>query len=619
MKLLPMHRLGAHERSPAAVDFGLLLPWVSAGDGNRIWVKIIHEGDQFLQDIQPLWFELTHSVDPVYGDYWSTTVDLANTPNPAPGSVWGEPGRYIYRYLLRNPNVGDLDWIVDPFGREFGVGKLSAFTLGYQPQVWSAQETAWRTPALEDLIVYELMLAEFAADIDGAIERLGYLADLGVNCLEIMPVSNVAMTVDWGFLPLGYFGVDERFGKRRDLQRFIDAAHQHGLAVILDAVYGHTAEEFPYCDVYRRLQYRENPFMGAFAKDYFGQSTDFAREFTRDFFFTVNMHWLEVYHVDGFRYDCVPNYWDGPVGNGYANLLYHSYRAVQSRMRQSGGWQRFDAGPDQPLRLIQCAEQLEAPRQVLEQSYSNTTWQNLTLDAAKSAATGRRDALTDLGFRFGLDGFPAVVSHNADSVPKSALQYLENHDHSRFVACFGTLSRDNELFREGDRRLWYRVQPYLIGMLLAKGQPMLWQGQEFGENYFVPDSGLGRVMMLRPVRWDYFYDEIGRGVVGLVRRLFALRRNGREFRSGAYFFYNEFERYQAQSVLLFSRYEGERFSLVALNFGDVERTVPFWFPMSGDYIEQLHDNPEDRRLAVAALTEQQLTIPSNYGGVWSRR
>jgi 1,4-alpha-glucan branching enzyme len=614
-----MNRLGAHERSQARVDFGLLLPWVSAGDGNRIWVKIIHEGDQFLQDIQPLWFELTHSVDPVYGDYWSTTVDIANTPKPAPGSVWGEPGRYIYRYLLRNPNVGDLDWVVDPFAREFGVGKLSAFTLGYQPHVWSAQEAAWRTPELEDLVVYELMLAEFAADIDGAIDRLGYLADLGVNCLEIMPVSNVAMTVDWGFLPVGYFGVDERFGKRRDLQRFVDAAHRHGLAVILDAVYGHTAEEFPYCDVYRRLQYRENPFMGAFAKDYFGQSTDFAREFTRDFFFTVNLHWLEVYHVDGFRYDCVPNYWDGPVGNGYANLLYHSYRAVQSRLGQGGGWQRFDAGPGRPLRLIQCAEQLEAPRQVLEESYSNTTWQNLTLDAAKSAAAGRSNALTELGFRFGLDGLPSMVAHNADSLPKSALQYIENHDHSRFVAHFGTLTRDNELFREGDRGLWYRLQPYLIGMLLAKGQPMLWQGQEFGENYFVPDSGLGRVMMLRPVRWDYFYDEIGRRVVSLVRRLLALRRNSREFRSGAYFFYNESERYQAQSVLLFSRYENERFSLVALNFGDVERTVPFWFPMSGDYIEQLHDNPDDRRLAVAALAEQQLTIPSNYGRVWSRR
>ena len=201
MQLLPMDRLGAHERAGGRVDFGLLLPWVSAAAGNRLWVKIIHEADQFLQHIQPLSFELTHSADPVYGDYWSVTVDIAGTPRPAPGSSWGSPGRYVYRYLLRNPEIGDLDWIVDPFAREFGVGKLSAFTLGYQPHAWSAQEADWRTPALEDLVVYELMLAEFAADIDGAIGRLPYLADLGVNCLEIMPASNVAMTVDWGFLP----------------------------------------------------------------------------------------------------------------------------------------------------------------------------------------------------------------------------------------------------------------------------------------------------------------------------------------------------------------------------------------------------------------------------------
>jgi 1,4-alpha-glucan branching enzyme len=426
------------------------------------------------------------------------------------------------------------------------------------------------------------------------------------------------MTVDWGFLPLGYFGVDERFGKRRDLQRFIDAAHRNGLAVMLDAVYGHTGEDFPYCDLYQRLRYRDNPFLGAFAADYFGLSTDFTRRFTRDFFFTVNLHWLDAYHVDGFRYDCVPNYWDGAMGVGYANLVFHTYQAVKSMLPQGGPWRRFgDAG--EPLRLIQCAEQLEAPRDVLYQTYSNSTWQNLTLDEARGLAAGSRDALTALGHRLGLDGFPTVVTHNDDTLPKSALQYIENHDHSRFVTHFGTIGRDNELFREGDRSRWYKVQPYLIGLLLGKGQPMLWQGQEFGENYFVPDSGLGRVMMLRPVRWDYFYDEIGRSVVRLVRRLLALRKTGTEFRRGAHYFYNEFDRYQSRDLLLFSRQEGANFSLVALNFGDEERTVPFWFPLGGDYVEQLHELPQDRLAGIVALSEQQLTIPGNDGRVWRRQ
>ena len=98
-------------------------------------------------------------------------------------------------------------------------------------------------------------------------------------------------------------------------------------------------------------------------------------------------------------------------------------------------------------------------------------------------------------------------------MPKAAVQYIENHDHERFLCNFGLSNPDeagNSLFAEGDRSSWYRVQPYLIGLLLSKGVPLLWQGQEFGENYFLPDFGAGRVSILRPLRWDYFYDEAGR-------------------------------------------------------------------------------------------------------------
>ena len=130
------------------VTFGLWLPWVSAADGNVVTVKIIHEADQFLQGVPAREFPLTHSVRAPYGDFWSGTVPIAGTPPAVPGSAWGTPGRYVYRYTIANPNVGTLDWIIDPFAREFGVGKLSAFTLGYQPYLWSAAEAQWRTPPL---------------------------------------------------------------------------------------------------------------------------------------------------------------------------------------------------------------------------------------------------------------------------------------------------------------------------------------------------------------------------------------------------------------------------------------------------------------------------------------
>jgi 1,4-alpha-glucan branching enzyme len=622
LNLLPMGTLGAIEKS-GVVTFGLWLPWVSAGDGNAVSVKIIHEADQFLQHVSPREFALTHSVRDPYGDYWSATVPIAGTPAQVAGSAWGTPGRYVYRYRIDNPNVGSLDWIIDPFAREFGVGKLSAFTLGYQPYSWSPGELQWKTPPLADLVLYEINVAELAGDLDRAGDLMAYLSDLGVTGIELMPLSNVAASVDWGYLPVGYFGVDERFGKRSDFQQIVDLAHQHGLAVVVDVVYGHTGVDFPYFDAYARLQYRDNPFMGPFAKDYFsnfGKSTDFQRPLTRDYFYTVNQHWLDVYHIDGFRYDCVPNYWDGPLGVGYASLVYETYQLAKQQIAQGQPyWRRFDAGPGSPIALIQCAEQLEDPTGVLRTTYSNSTWQNQTFDAAKSVARGDWGRLTDLGFAFGLFGYPEEESTNQDSIPKAALQYIENHDHERFLCNFGMSNPDeagNPLFAEADRSRWYMVQPYLIGLLLSKGVPMLWQGQEFGENYFLPDFGEGRVALLRPLRWDFFYDAVGQQLVKLVRTLMRIRRDRAHMRRGAFYFFNDWDRYQRHGVLLFARFDGPRYSLVALNFGDVDRSVPFWFPVGGDYVEELHGGDLDLR-AIVPLQEVTLTIPSHYGRVWT--
>jgi maltooligosyltrehalose trehalohydrolase len=616
MKLLPLHKLGAREIAAGVIDLGLFLPWVSAHHGNRLWVKVIHEKDQFLQEIQPLEFELSHSTDPEYGDYWAVQVDIGQHPAPHPQSAWGTPGRYVYRYCLQNPNTPErIDWIIDPFAREFGVGKLSAFTLGYQEYEWSPEESAWKTPALNDLIFYELMISEFGGSIEGTIQQLAYLADLGVNCIEIMPVSNVTLTIDWGFSPIGHLGVDERFGQRQDLLKLIDAAHQEGLAVIVDAVYGHTSGDFAYQYVYDRLAYHENPFMGPFAKDYYGHSVDYGRKFARDFFYTVNYYWLDRYHVDGLRYDCVPNYWDGSLGQGYANLVYCTYQAVKAKRGGSDHWQRFfdDSGG---IHLIQCAEQLEGPQEILEKTYSNCTWQNGTLGAAQGTAHGSRDDLTRLGLQLGLSGYPSQVTNSGDRIEKTALQYIETHDHERFVCNFGIISSDNVLLQQGDRDLWYKVQPYLIGLLTAKGIPLLWQGQEFGENYWLPHEGWGRVKLHRPVRWDYFYDSTGKRVVALVRKLTKLRQQGSQFRRGNHYFYNHYDRYQSRGVLLFSRQDDSAFSLVALNFGDADQAVPFWFPISGDYREELHGGANNLPGIVEGV-QHWLTVPSNYGRIWT--
>lgn len=622
MNLLPLGSLGAVEQN-GTVTFGILLPWVSAADGNAVTVKIIHERDQFRQHIPPTEFSLAHSILAPYGDYWSATVPIAGTSPAIADSAWGTPGRYLYRYRVNNPHAGSLDWVIDLCAREFGPGKLSAFTLGYQPHIWSAAETNWRTPALSDLILYEVNIAEFGGDIERTRNLLAYLADLGVNAIEVMPLSNVGTSIDWGYLPIGYFGVDERFGKRSDFQQLVDEAHRHGIAVIVDVVYGHTGVDFSYYDLYTRLRYHENPFMGSFAKDYFnnfGKSTDFNRQLTRDYFFSASHHWLEVYHVDGFRYDCVPNFWDGPLGVGYANLVYETYRLTKQNIAANKPyWNRFDGG-GAPLRLIQCAEQLEAPEEVLHSSYSNTTWQNKTYDAAKAVARGDRGRIYDWGMSLGLFGYPEQATTNGDAIRKTGLQYIKNHDHERFICNFGLSNPDeagNPLFQEGDRSRWYKLRPYLIATMMSKGIPMLWQGEEFAENYFLPDFGSGRVALLRPLRWDFFYDDLGQRIVQLLRKLCRIRHDRSHIRNGVYFFFNHWERYQQHGLLLFARYDGPNYSLIAVNMTDADQTVPFWFPIAGNYAEELSGNAYNLT-SVATLTETVITIPSNYGRVWTR-
>ena len=330
MNYLSMSKLGAQEISSKVVQFGIFLPGVDSGKGYAVSVKIIHETDQYLQAAQPALVTQVHSIDPTYGDYWSGQIDLNTAPPPPGSSAFGQPGRYVYRYVIHSPTRGDVDFIIDPFSREVGVGRLSAITVGSTPYTFSANETKWKTPPLKNAIIYELMISEFRDDLGRTIRQLPYLADLGINCIEVMPVSNVLSTIDWGYDPIGYFCVAERFGKASDFQHFVDLCHHNGIAVIVDSVYGHSGDDFAYTQLYNALQNDLiNPFNDGSGA--FGTLNDFTKQLTQDYYYSVNQFWLDVFHVDGFRFDDVPEYWDGPTGVGYANLVYSTYQYVKSK------------------------------------------------------------------------------------------------------------------------------------------------------------------------------------------------------------------------------------------------------------------------------------------------
>lgn len=599
------------------VHFGIYLPGITFTKGYRVHVRLIHERDQFVRGIEPKVFELFwHNGSAL--DLWDATVDL--TAN-ADGN-FDQEGTYLYRFqLLRGTHVVTF-WFSDPFGRAAGRGAMSAFTIDSNAQPFAWGDGDFLVPEVDDLVVYELHVGEFNETFGGVVAQLDYLKGLGVNALELMPVTNTKEDVEWGYTPLGYFAPDDRYGGPAGMKRLVDACHQQGIAVILDSVYAHAHAEFPYNLIYETSG-ETNPMMGPFAEEFFTRpGMDYNKEFTRDYFFTVNRYWMEEYHVDGFRYDYVPGMLDGATGNGYANLVFQTYRHAQ----QFTLFPRFETGNGRS-RIIQCAEHLPDARGILRTTYSNTCWQNGLLDEA----AGQVNQPVRVSFAHQLDpeliGYPDHYQNplTGEDLPVAPFQYIESHDHSRFITRFGQ-ERLHDLLSQpyGNRDAFYKTQPYVIALYTAKGIPMLWHGQEFAENWSVPPGGLGRVLYSRPLHWEYFYDTRGKALIRLYRTLGTLRARHRALRSRGYFFYYNDPFHQRDGIIAYRRDADAAGAspaenlVIIVNFSDSDVDTWIQWPKAGRWEEQI-DKADNPRPAVVVPNDGQrmpVRVSSNYGAVY---
>jgi len=590
------------------LNCGIYLPNLSPDKGYSLTIRVIHERDQFHPDIPAQNFELNY-IGNEYG-LWQSRINL--TDNVSQQSHFGEPGRYIYRYQLRRNGQVIVNWFADPFARQSSVGTFSLFDTEEDTNYpWNDAEFV--VPKVDDMVVYELMVGEFNNNFDGIINRLDYLSSIGINVIELMPITNVKEAFRWGYMPLNFFAAEERYGGSNTFKQMINACHERGIAVILDAVYAHAHPQFPYNIVYDNSN-EPNPMMGAFAGDLFGPGTDFEKAFTRDFFLKVNQYWIQEYHVDGFRYDYVPGFYRDPMGPGYANLVYQTYRfTIEQEIS------RFRI--EEYSHIIQCAENLPNPQAILRETYSNCCWQddlmNKSFDMAKYNYVDDKYAhLLGLIFK----GYPEKYQNPAtgESFPVNVFQYIESHDHSRLITQFG-LSNEFDVLGQafGDRGRWYKLQPYVIGLYTCKGIPMLWNGQEIGENYSVPNDGNGRAFLARPIHWDYFYDEAGQGLIRLYRKLAIIRQQQDSLRSRDVFYYNN-DSIPSRGVIIYGRGDSQNESssacIICLNFSDQGQNVSFNFPMTGRWSEIL----EGQEVVQAQTINQrhELLIPSNYGKIY---
>jgi maltooligosyltrehalose trehalohydrolase len=151
--------------------------------------------------------------------------------------------------------------------------------------------------------VYELHIGTFTQQgtLDAAIEKLDHLVDLGITHVELMPVNAFTGNHGWGYDGVALFAVQESYGGPDALKRFVDAAHNKCLAVLLDVVYNHfgpvgnyTGKFGPYL-----LDTHHTPWGGAVNLE------DGGSDEVRRFFCDNALMWLRDFHLDGLRLDAV--------------------------------------------------------------------------------------------------------------------------------------------------------------------------------------------------------------------------------------------------------------------------------------------------------------------------
>ncbi|MBA2471312.1 MAG: malto-oligosyltrehalose trehalohydrolase [Pseudonocardiales bacterium] len=171
----------------------------------------------------------------------------------------------------------------------------------YDHSAFAWTDQRWTGRMLAGSVLYELHIGTFTPDgtFDSAIERLDYLAGLGIDLIEVMPVNAVDGPRNWGYDGVDWYAVTENYGGPDGFKRFVDACHARALGVVLDVVHNHLGPSGAYLDRFGPYFAGSNIWGPTLNLD--GPHSDEVRRYVID----NALEWLRDYHLDGLRLDAV--------------------------------------------------------------------------------------------------------------------------------------------------------------------------------------------------------------------------------------------------------------------------------------------------------------------------
>ena len=496
--------------------------------------------------------------DPTKEFSWWIKLDLPN-------------GQYDYEYLLL-----DGTRLPDPYSRRIVDGR-TRIEIG-PGGVSTADDFDWESeglyvrPKLDNLIIYELHVDDFAAmgnglgKFDDIVDKLDYLQDLGINAIELMPITTIGGAHSWGYDISNHLSLNERYGSPYKLKSLVDQAHMRGIAVILDQVWNHVRGEGALYQLQKN--YDLNPYLKSWTQTNLNENQeswgmedlDHFNLKTVEYVNNVNKIFLDEYKIDGFRFDA------------------GRYIGWDLSQPQYGLKAWTDALYDYDNNVIQIIEYLPSDPWLTNVLNISSSWHDSFHDRIKMDAHNQYNSTTDLMRQvIGLHEYSNV------SIPyqnrNQAIKYMISHDEQSLIQ--EMVEFDNYTMEQAlDRDKFYASI-----LFTSLGIPMLWQGQEFGfKSGWTDENGDGdyddEKLSYRPVDWSVLDTENGQSHFDHYKKLIHLRKSNPAISKGT--FYDLF-RYTDQSVIVYGykdeRIEGNNDQVVVIaNFStsdQIIQNVPF--------------------------------------------
>jgi 1,4-alpha-glucan branching enzyme len=505
------------------------------------------------------WNGSKHPMEAEESGYWYANVAEAHAGDQ-------------YRFLLSTPK-GEFNRI-DPYAREVttSVGNAIVHDRHFDWQGDDFHLASWN-----ELVIYELHVGTFndqedvnrAGQFASVSARLGHLKKLGVNAIEIMPVSEFAGGRSWGYNPAQIFSVKTVYGGPLAFKQFVNRAHQEGIAVILDVVYNHLGPSD--LDLWQFDGWSENNRGGIYfynddrANTPWGETRpDYGRGEVRQYLLDNALMWLEEYHVDGLRFDCTE--FIRTVNGSNARDLPEGWSLLQ--------WINGQVAQKFPGRIT-IAEDLQNNQWLTKGVGAGgagfgAQWDAMFVHPIRQAVITSQDADRSLAairdaicFRYNDDAFQRVI-------------YTESHDE---VA--NGRARVPQEISPNDPRSWYAQKRSTLAAAMvftAPGIPMIFEGQEFLEGGWFRDT----------VSVDWNEDEEFHGIVMLYRDLIRLRLNRGGFTRGLCGqFTKVYHMHEERKVLAYHRWDksepGDEVVVVANFFHEEQDGYVIGFPAAGNW------------------------------------